>query len=156
MQTKKKKKKKKGSKISDKISIESMLAKFNLLSVNRLSAQIKLKEVRKSLNCLNYPTKLATYNRALVDGSHALSTKENRIFNNNFRLQKTKSSFNINAARLWNSAPQSVRNAITNYEAKKGYLGLCKESAIVTLLKLLLLVVYSLFPVKLFWTNQVF
>ena len=116
-----------GSKISDKISIESMLAKFNLLSVNRLSAQIKLKEVCKSLNCPNYPTKLDPYNRTLVDGSHALRTKENIIFNDNCRLQKSKSSFNVDAARLCNAAPQSVRNAATNYEAKRAILDFVKN-----------------------------
>ena len=115
-----------GSKISDRISTESMLTKFNLLSVNRLSAQIKLKEVWKSVNCPNYPTKLEPYNRAMVDGPHTLRTKENRIFNDNFRLQKSKSSFSVDAARLWNAAPNSVRNAVTNYEAKRAILAFVK------------------------------
>ena len=116
-----------GSKISDKISVQSMLSKFKLLSVNQLSAQIKLKEVWKSLNCPNYPTKLEPYNRALVDGSHTLRAKEDRIFNDNFRLQKSKSSFNVDAARLWNAAPHSVRNAATNYEVKRAILALVKN-----------------------------
>ena len=103
-----------GTKTSDKISIESMLVKFNLLSVNRLSAQIKLKEVWKSLNCANYPTKLEPYNHALADGAHSLRIRENKIFNDTYRLQKSKSSFNVDAAGLWNAAPPSVRNAVTN------------------------------------------
>ena len=43
-----------GSKASEKVSIKTMLEKFNLLSVNQLSAQIKLKEVWKSMNCDDY------------------------------------------------------------------------------------------------------
>ena len=82
-----------GSKNSDKISTESMLAKFKMLSVNQLSAQIKLKEVWKSMNCPNYPIKFEPYNSALADGSHTLRMKENRIFNDNCRLQKSRSSF---------------------------------------------------------------
>jgi hypothetical protein len=101
-----------------KISVESMLNKFKLLSVNQLSAQIKLKEVWKSLNCPNYPTKLEPYNRALVDGSHALPAKKERVFKDNFKIQKSKSSFNVDAARLWNRARHSVRNAAKNYEVK--------------------------------------
>ena len=116
-----------GSKIRDKISTESMLTKFNLLSVNQLSAQIKLKEVWKSLNCPNYPTKLEPYNSALVNGSHALRTKTNRIFDDSCRLQKSKSSFNVDAARLWNAAPHSVRNAVSNYEAKRAILDFVKK-----------------------------
>ena len=100
--------------------------KFNLLSVNQLAAQIKLKEVWKSLNCPNYPTKLEPYNNALADGVHSLRIKENRIFNDTFQLQKSKSCFNVDAARLWNVAPLSIRNAVTNYEAKKAILTFVK------------------------------
>ena len=111
-----------GTKISDQVSIKSMLEKFNLLSVNQLAAQIKLKEVWKSLNCENYPIKLEIYNNALKDGSHTLRHKENRIFKDTCRLQKSKISFNLDAARLWNAAPLSIKNSVTSYEAKKSSL----------------------------------
>ena len=39
-----------GTKISDKVSTESLLKKFNIMSVNQLNAQAKLLEVWKSLN----------------------------------------------------------------------------------------------------------
>ena len=115
------------SKTSDKISTESLLSKFKMLSVNQLSAQIKLKEVWKSLNCQNYPIKFEPYNSALSKGSHALRTKENRVFNDNYRLQKSKSSFYVDAARLWNAAPKTIRNAKTDYEAKGAILNFVKN-----------------------------
>ena len=114
-----------GTKISDKVSIKSMLDKFKLLSVNQLAAQIKLKEVWKSLNSENYPIRLDTYNEALADGPHLLRHQENRIFKDNCRLQKSKMSFNLDAARLWNAAPLTIKNSRTSYEAKKTYPLLC-------------------------------
>ena len=42
------------SKIKDRVSVTSMLNKFNLLSVNQLTAQIKLTEVWKSVNIKDY------------------------------------------------------------------------------------------------------
>jgi hypothetical protein len=97
-----------------------------MLSVNQLSAQIKLKEVWKSLNFQNYPIKFEPYNSALSEGSHALRTKENRVFNDNYRLQKSKSSFYVDAARIWNAAPKTIRNAKTDYEAKGAILNFVK------------------------------
>ena len=46
------------SQVKDKVPIESMLAKFNGTSVNRLNAQVKLLEVWKALNIEKYPLKL--------------------------------------------------------------------------------------------------
>ena len=51
------------SKIKDKISIESMLDKFNLPSVNQLAATIKLQEVWKSINVPGCPIKLEPYKK---------------------------------------------------------------------------------------------
>ena len=50
------------SKIADRVSVTSMLTKFNLLSVNQLAAQIKLTEVWKSVNIKDYAISLDPYN----------------------------------------------------------------------------------------------
>ena len=50
-----------GSKIKDKVSVHSMLKKFNLLSVNQLSAQIKLVEVWKIINVKGHPLVMDPY-----------------------------------------------------------------------------------------------
>ena len=107
------------SKISDKVSTKSMLEKFDLLSVNQLSAQIKLREVWKSLNCENYPIKLEPYNPTIETQAHFLRQRHNRFFNDSCRLQKSNTSFNVDAAKIWNSAPMSVKMATTRHEAKR-------------------------------------
>ena len=96
-----------------------MLEKFNLLSDNQLSAQIKLREVWKFVNCEDYPIKLEPYNTAIRDGAHSLRHKPNRTFLDSCRLQKSKSSFNVDAANVWNFAQMSVKLASRSHEAKK-------------------------------------
>ena len=49
------------SRVSDRVSIESMLSKFQLLSVNQLAAEIKLLEVWKSVNVEGCPINLESY-----------------------------------------------------------------------------------------------
>ena len=51
------------TKISDKVSIKSMLKKLNMLSVNQINAQIKLIEMWKSTNIPNYPIKTEQVNK---------------------------------------------------------------------------------------------
>ena len=108
-----------GSKISDKVSTESMLKKFNFLSVNQLAASIKLKEVWKSLNKENYPIKLEPYNQNVKASGHLLRPKINRTFKDTYRLQKSKLCFDVDAARIWNSAPTSITQAGSIYVVKK-------------------------------------
>ena len=106
------------SKIKDKISIESMLDKFNLPSVNQLAATIKLQEVWKSINVPGCPIKLEPYKKNVYN-QHELRTSENRIFKDTARLKMSNSSFNINAAKVWNAAPQEIKNASSMAEAKR-------------------------------------
>ena len=47
-----------GTKIKDMVSIESLLEKFKILSVNQLNAQTKLLEMWKALNSKDYPLKI--------------------------------------------------------------------------------------------------
>ena len=106
------------SKIKDKISIVSMLKKFNLLSVNQLAASIKLTEVWKSLNVVDYPLQLDPYNQTTATLSLDLRPKPSRVFNDSARLQISKYSFNVDSARLWNQAPPEVTSAPTLDAAK--------------------------------------
>ena len=59
------------SRIRDKITIKSMMMKFNLLSVNQINAQIKLIEMWKSVNVTNYPIKTST----IMRGDEAMTTR---------------------------------------------------------------------------------
>ena len=64
-----------GSKISDRVSTESMLKKFGLLSVSQLCAKIKLIEIWKSLNKEYYPINLDPY-RLVTSLSHYHDTRD--------------------------------------------------------------------------------
>ena len=106
------------TRIKDKISIESMLTKHQLLSVNQLAASIKLQEVWKAINVEGCPISLDPYNKK-VYMNQDLRTKSNRIFNDSAKLKISQSSFHIDAARIWNEAPLEIRSAKNLTEAKR-------------------------------------
>ena len=71
------------TKLADKVSTESMLNKFKLLSVNQLAAEIKLIEVWKSIHDDKCPLELDPYNQSLSRGApsaqfHETFTAANR------------------------------------------------------------------------------
>jgi hypothetical protein len=96
-----------------------MLDRFNLLSVNQLAAQIKLTEVWKSINIENYPIQMEPYNIILGESGHSLRKRNNQVFRDTSRLCVAKSSFNVDAARLWNVTPGEIRASTTKTEAKR-------------------------------------
>ena len=100
----------------------SLLKKFNLLSVNQLSAQIKLVEVWKTINVENHPLTLDPYNLHVQNNTRDLRPQHNRVFNDSYKLQISSHSFNTDAARLWNLAPDQVRTATTLSAAKSAIL----------------------------------
>ena len=106
------------SRVKDRVSVATMLEKFNLPSVNQLAAEIKLIEVWKSLNTENSPIRLEPYN-ANSNPVQQLRTKSNRIFDDSANLKASRSSFNVDAARIWNMAPDRVRSAKSLAEAKR-------------------------------------
>ncbi len=110
------------SKIKDRISVTSMLQKFNLLSVNQLAAQIKLTEVWKSINIEGYPIVLDPYSRTAGSSEIDLRIKPTRIFNDTSKLAISGYSFNVDSARLWNLAPPAVTRTQTLTLAKKAIL----------------------------------
>ena len=107
------------TRIKDRVSSESILKKFNLLSVNQLAAQIKLTEVWKAINREGYPIQLEPYNNHLTQSGLRLRPKLDRVFNDTSRLRLAESSFNIDAARVWNAAPADITTAISIELAKK-------------------------------------
>ena len=116
-----------GSKIKDRISTASLLNKFGLLSVNQLAAQIKLIEVWKSLNVTGHPNILEPYHKTTTATSAGLRPKPARVFNDTSKLSCAKFSFHVDAARLWNMAPQTIKSAETMQKAKNAILTHCKS-----------------------------
>ena len=114
------------TKIKDRVSVKSMLSKFNLLSVNQLAAQIKLTEVWKAKNVEDYALSFDPYKRPHpvqdVNLEIPLRPRTNRVYDDYSRLQISKQSFNIDAARLWNLAPKEVTAAVSLSAAKNAIL----------------------------------
>ena len=106
------------TRIKDKISIGSMLDKFQLLSVNQMAASIKLLEVWKSINVEGSPITLEPY-APKNNAGQSLRPRNNRIFNDSARMKIAESSFNVDAARLWNSCHVEIRNSTSLAEAKR-------------------------------------
>ena len=116
-----------GSKIKDKISTVSILNKFGLLSVNQLAAQIKLAEVWKSLNVVGHPSLLEPYHKVSTATIAGLRPKPTRILNDSSKLLCAKFSFHVDAARLWNLAPPTIKSADTLRKAKTAIMTHCKS-----------------------------
>ena len=114
------------TRINDKVSAKPMLEKYDLLSVNQLAATIKLIEVWKIKNQEHYPLKLDLYKLHTNRAHQVLRNKPNRVFNDSCRLKNSESSFHINAAQVWNAAPNSIQNAITLSIAKSKITIFCK------------------------------
>ena len=115
------------SQIKDRISTESLLEKFALLSVNRLAAKIKLVEVWKSVHQDGCPIKLEPYNSALLQNTQNLRLQPKRVFKDCCKLKKSESSFCIDGARLWNAAPPEITMAINLNMAKKAIHNFCRS-----------------------------
>ena len=112
--------------VKDKVSIKEMLDKFNLLSVNQLAAQIKLLEVWKAVNILGYAIVRDPYSKDRPNNTHDLRTQSNRVFNDSSKLKIAEQSFSIDAAKLWNRAPETITKASTLHISKRSILNLVR------------------------------
>ena len=115
------------SRIKDRVSAKSMLEKYDLLSVNQLAATIKLTEVWKINNQEGHPLRLEPYKPHSTTVHHDLRNKPNRVFNDGCRLKNSGSSFHIDAARVWNAAPNSIKSAMSLNVAKSQIKIFCKS-----------------------------
>ena len=67
------------------------------------------------------------YNPLTLEPGYKLRPKANRIFKDTTRLQMSRSSFNVDAARVWNNAPTDVHTATKLSGAKKAIKIFCKN-----------------------------
>ena len=95
--------------------------------VNQLAAEIKLTETWKSINIEGCPIKLEPYKTNKTGTEYELRPQTNRVFKDDARLLVSQSSFNIDAAKVWNKAPEEVKKAVTLAEAKRKIKSFCKS-----------------------------
>ena len=105
------------TRISDKISIKSMLTSMNMISVNQINAQIKICEMWKSSHIPNYPIKTEPLQRSVeVANTRVVSLghlKEGKLTN------ASQNFFLNDAMHIWNKTPISIKQCVSLYGAKK-------------------------------------
>ena len=97
-------------------SIKSMLKQLGWLSLNQMSAEVRLIEVWKALNIEDYCLK-DIFQKADSGQTNVRSSARNRI-KSSFKSKLRENSFHYPSARLWNSAPTEVTKAITESAAR--------------------------------------
>ena len=106
-----------GTTIKDKVSTESLVSKFGLLSVNQLNAQIKLLEVWKALNVEDYP--LVIKQQETSQTGAVTRTAENRRPVEIGKSSQSKNTCVSDAVRIWNLAPEEVKGKKSLFLAKR-------------------------------------
>ena len=112
--------------IKDKRSKRDMLQKFDLLSVNQMAAQIKLTEAWKAMNVTNYPVKMRVERTKAPGQSRQLRASSVRDMEEGGRYKTTQASFVRDAGRLWNRAPNAIKESLTIATAKREIKKYCK------------------------------
>ena len=110
-----------GCRVKDKIPIKTMLANTKLPSINQLAIEVKLIETWKAVHMEEYPTKMYQGNRVISNNNsnRTLRTIPSRELQDNAKTRIGESSFCIDGAKLWNKAPQEIRESTTLNETKR-------------------------------------
>ena len=116
--------------LKDRIETKVMLEKLNLPSVNQLAIEVKLTEVWKILNIPKYPITLDRNNTDGGMNNRMLRPGSMRPLKDNARTKIGENSFCTSAARLWNDAPERIKEAKTIFTAKKMIKEFCKTMPI--------------------------
>ena len=106
-----------GKSLLDKIPTSDIFKELMIPSVNQISAQIKLLQVWKSKQSSTFPTQWESKNEVSQE-RRTRSDKENPLMETTGG-QIITSTFVSDAARLWNSAPDSIKSSTSLHMAKK-------------------------------------
>ena len=101
----------------DRINTKLIFKETNLLSVNQLNAQIKLTEVWKSQNVDSYPIQWTKREEVIKRSVLKSSNKPDLVINGTSLIQSN--SFINDAARVWNTAPQAIKECKSIGTVKK-------------------------------------
>ena len=114
-----------GSRIKDKKSIQSLLQKFKVPSVNQLACEIRLMEAWKSRNIQSYPVSIQTESKP--DSNRELRQSSVRQYDETSRTRIGANSFHTSTAKLWNHSSDAVKNAKSKHMAKKTIKAYCSD-----------------------------
>ena len=105
-----------GKSLLDKVNTEQIFQDTKILSVNQLNAQIKLQEVWKAKNNINYPTQWANDPKQVDARTRSVQKESLIVPGKSLKMQSTLYS---DAANVWNKAPDTIKNARTLLSAKR-------------------------------------
>ena len=114
-----------GSSLKDHIHTSSILQKFNLPAVNQLAAEIKITESWKILNTEDYPITFWPNEPMRQTTGMTVRATSIRDWKEDCSTKTGRSSFIIDAARLWNQIPTNIKTAISLNQAKKAIKKYC-------------------------------
>ena len=106
-----------GSTLADRISTTTIFKDTKLLLVNQINAQIKLLEVWKSKNFQAYPIQWENRSDKIGKSGLKSSNKPDLIIKGKSKTQEQ--TFYNDAARVWNAAPNNIRDCKTIVAVKK-------------------------------------
>ena len=116
--------------LKEHITTASLLTKYNLPSVNQLSAEIKLTEAWKSTHVDSYPIQMEVFNPNRVNTSRIVRPTTTKQWNDEAKTGAAKISFSRDMAKLWNTAPSTITNATCLGAAKREIKKYCKLMAL--------------------------
>ena len=105
-----------GSTLMDRINTKTIYEETQLFSVNQIMAQIKLIEVWKSINITDYPIQWKSRAELIKKEGLKSSNKPDLVIKGRTVIQD--STFINDTARVWNTAPQDLKNCKSLYSVK--------------------------------------
>ena len=115
------------SRISDKISTSSLLAKFNMLSVNQINTQIKLSEMWTAVKDIDHPFMLEKKETGF--NARAMRSITNEMLPVLSFSELSKNTFINDGIKAWNSAPIKIKNCLNYASAKKQNQEICQNNS---------------------------
>ena len=104
-----------GNRLEDKVSIADLSAKSGIMTVNRMAVSSILREMWTVIN-LQPDSELR---EQLLDKRSSTTISTRSLAAGMLELTKPVQSFACRGAKLWNRAPNTIKNAKTKHVAKK-------------------------------------
>ena len=108
-----------GVSLKEHITTSSLLIKFGLPSVNQLAGAIKLAEAWKSILVDSYPFQMEESNPNITLNERNIRSTTTKKWKDFGVSKAARESVSIDCAKLWNHAPDSIKNTPFLSRAKK-------------------------------------
>ena len=115
-----------GKTLKDKVSTKVLLENANLLSVNQINAKVKLQEIWKVLNIVDYPLKIKL-NEAQADQVATRAMMNSTPLEMGSTTLKSKTCVS-DAIKPWNLAPNDIKICTSKNSLKKESKRVCQNS----------------------------